>query len=118
MLSGSIGQDPDQTFPSGDDAPGPGGGVDRFPIDVSGSAYLRIALSIPGDTDIDLFLEDSTGAIVAASTNGGTDEQIDLPLPADGTYTLVVHGWSVGRTRLSATRSTPGRCRSRPVAAR
>ncbi len=95
VLSGSIGQDPDQTFPSGDDAPGPGGGVDRFPIDVSGSAYLRIALSIPGDTDIDLFLEDSTGAIVAASTNGGTDEQIDLPLPADGTYTLVVHGWSV-----------------------
>jgi len=30
---------------------------------------------------------------VASSTNGGTDEQIDIVLPADGTWTLWVHGW-------------------------
>ena len=95
VLSGSIGQDPDQTYPSSDDAPGPGGGVDKFSIPLTGSAYLRIALSIPGDDDIDLYLEDSGGNIIAASTNGGTDELIDLALPADDTYTLVVHGWSV-----------------------
>ncbi len=95
VLSGSIGQDPDQTYPSGDDAPGPGGGVDKFPIVVSDSAFLRISLVIPGPDDIDLFLENSSGAIVAASTNGGTDELIELVLPADDTYTLVVHGWSV-----------------------
>ena len=50
---------------------------------------------IPGPDDIDLYLENSSGTIVAASTNGGTDELIELVLPADDTYTLVVHGWSV-----------------------
>ena len=92
---GSLGQDPDQTYPSGDDAPGPAGGVDTHTIVVKDSAFLRIALTIPGPDDIDLFLEDSGGTIIAASTNGGTDELIDLVLPADDTYTLVVHGWSV-----------------------
>ena len=64
-------------------------------LPISDSAFLRIALSIPGDDDIDLFLEDSTGTIIAASTNGGTDELIELVLPADDTYTLVVHGWGI-----------------------
>ena len=95
ILSGAIGQDPDQTYPSGDDAPGPGGGVDTFSIPLAGSAHLRIALSIPGPDDIDLFLENSGGTIIASSTNGGTNELIELVLPADDTYTLVVHGWSV-----------------------
>ena len=95
VLSGTIGQDPDQTYPSSDDAPGPAGGVDKFSIPLTGSAYLRIALSIPGDDDIDLYLEDSGGNIVAASTNGGTDELIEVMLPTDDTYTLAVHGWSV-----------------------
>ena len=101
VLSGSIGQDPDQTYPSGDDATGPGGGVDEFPIVVSDSAFLRIALSIPGPDDIDLYLENSSGTIVAASTNGGTDELIELVLPADDTYTLAVHGWSVPNAPLA-----------------
>ncbi len=95
VLAGSIGQDPDQTYPSGDDAPGPAGGVDKYPIVVTDSAFLRISLAIPGDSDIDLFLENSAGTIIAASTNGGTDELIELVLPPDDTYTLVVHGWSV-----------------------
>lgn len=95
VLSGSICQDPDQTYPSGDDATCPAGGVDTFSIPLTGSAYLRISLVIPGPDDIDLFLENSSGTIIASSTNGGTDEQIDLLLPPDDTYTLVVHGWSV-----------------------
>jgi hypothetical protein len=101
VLSGVIGQDPDQTYPSGDDAPGPAGGVDKFSLPLSGSAYLRIALSIPGPDDIDLFLENSGGTIIAASTNGGTDELIELFLPADDTYTLVVHGWGIPSAPLS-----------------
>ncbi len=95
VKSGTIGQDPDATYPSGDDAPGPAGGVDKFPITVTDAALLRIALTIPGDDDIDLFLEDATGTIIATSTNGGTDELIDLVLPANGDYTLVVHGWGI-----------------------
>jgi subtilisin family serine protease len=94
-VSGSIGQDPDQTYPSGDDAPGPAGGVDMFDFTVTDSALVRWTLNIPGDDDLDLFLEDSGGNIIAASGNGGTDEFIELVLPANDTYTLVVHGWSV-----------------------
>ena len=92
---GAIGQDPDQTYPSSDDAPGPTGGVNTHEFVVTDSAILRWTLNIPGDDDIDLFLEDSGGNIIAASGNGGTDEFIELVLPADDTYTLVVHGWSV-----------------------
>ena len=50
---------------------------------------------IPGDDDLDLYLLDSAGNLVAQSTNGGTDETIDLVPPADDTYTMVVHGWPV-----------------------
>jgi len=94
-VTGAIGQDPDQRYPSGDDAPGPEGGVDKFDFPVADSALVRWSLNIPGADDIDLFLEDSGGNIIAASTNGGTDEIIELALPANDTYTLVVHGWSV-----------------------
>ena len=89
-VAGDISQDPDQTYPSGDDV---GPGVDRIDFPVSGSAFLRWTLADPGDNDIDLYLENSSGDIVASSTNGGTDETIELVQPADDTYTLVVHGW-------------------------
>ena len=92
LLSGVSGQDPDQTYPSGDDADP---GVVKIPFPVAGAALARIELVIPGDDDIDLFLENSSGDIIASSTNGGTDELIELVLPANDTYTLVVHGWSV-----------------------
>jgi subtilisin family serine protease len=97
-VAGSIGQDPDQAYPSGDDAPGPAGGVDKFDFTVTDSALLRWTLVIPGDSDIDLYLENSGGTIIASSTNGGTDELIELVLPANDTYTMVVHGWSVPPT--------------------
>ena len=58
---------------------------------------------IPGPDDIDLFLEDSSGTILAASTSGGTDELIEMMLPADDTYTMVVHGWSVPNEPLPYT---------------
>jgi hypothetical protein len=100
QLSSTIGQDPDQTYPSGDDG---AGGVDLWSIPVSGSAFVRFELVIPGDDDLDLFLEDSGGNIIASSTNSGTDELIERYLPADDTYTLVVHGWSVPNAPLLYT---------------
>ncbi|HJU52261.1 MAG TPA: hypothetical protein VJ815_08000, partial [Acidimicrobiia bacterium] len=42
--------------------------------------------------DIDLYLYRS-GQLVASSTAPGTAEHIELVEPADGTYTLFVHGW-------------------------
>ncbi|MCB0143583.1 MAG: PPC domain-containing protein, partial [Caldilineaceae bacterium] len=58
-----------------------------------------------GPDDIDLFLKGPSGNIIATSTNGGTDELIELTSPADGTYTMVVHGWSVPNAPLPYTLS-------------
>ncbi len=98
--SGNIGQDPDQTYPSGDDSPI---GVQKITYPIADAAFVRWVMVIPGDDDIDLFLEDSSGDIIAASTNGGTDELIELFLPANDTYTMVVHGWSVPNEPLPYT---------------
>jgi subtilisin family serine protease len=98
--SGNIGRDPDQTYPSPDDSPI---GVQKITYPISGAAFVRWEMVIPGDDDIDLFLEDSTGTIIAASTSGGTDELIEMILPADDTYTMVVHGWSVPNEPLPYT---------------
>ena len=98
--SGDIGQDPDQAYPSGDDSPV---GVHKIVFPIAGAAFVRWELIIPGDDDIDLYLEDSSGTIIANSTAGGTDELIELTLPADDTYTMVVHGWSVPSAPLPYT---------------
>jgi hypothetical protein len=98
VTSDYVGQDPDQTYPSADDAPP---GVLKYNFPIVGAAYARWELVIPGDDDIDLFLEDSGGNIIAQSTSGGTDELIELWLPADDTYTMVVHGWSIPNAPLA-----------------
>jgi hypothetical protein len=103
LTSDTISQDPDQTYPSPDDG---AGGVDKWSFPIGGAAFVRWELVIPGPDDIDLFLEDSSGSIIASSTNGGTDELIELMLPPDDTYTLVVHGWSVPNQPLPYTLST------------
>lgn len=100
--NGVIGQDPDQTYPSGDDSPV---GVQKIAFPITGAAFVRWELVIPGDDDLDLFLEDSGGNIIASSTSGGTDELIELLLPADDNYTMVVHGWSVPNEPLPYTLS-------------
>jgi subtilisin family serine protease len=89
--TGTISQDPDQTYPSPDD----GVGVTQIPFTLSGVSLARWSLVIPGATDLDLYLKGPDGRIIASSTNGGTDEEITLTSPADGTYTMVVHGWAV-----------------------
>ncbi len=99
--SGDIRQDPDQIYPSPDD--GVNGGVVWIDFPITGAAFARWSLLIPGDDDIDLFLHDSSGAIVANSTSGGTDELIELTLPADDTYTMAVHGWAVPNEPLPFT---------------
>ena len=97
--SGDISQDPDQTYTPGEASPG----VDLISFPVTNSALVRWTLNIPGPDDLDLFLQDSAGNIIASSTNGGTDEVIELVLPADDTYTMVVHGWSVPNQPLPYT---------------
>ena len=65
-------------------------------------------MAIPPDgvadpaVDLDLYLYDPSGNQVASSTNGGTDEKIDVTSPANGTWTLYMHGWQAGATGSAA----------------
>ncbi|MGF1616344.1 MAG: S8 family serine peptidase [Acidimicrobiia bacterium] len=90
ITSDTVVQDPDQTFDPND------GFSNAHTFDLSGAALLRLAMppeAADGGADIDLFLYNPSGVLVAASTNAGTDELIDIANPADGTWTLYVHGW-------------------------
>jgi subtilisin family serine protease len=93
-VAGSVDQDPDQTFDPNDPV-----GVTAHEFEVSGTAHLRIALTagdlVPPDPaiDLDLFMLNSSGQLVASSTQGSTNEEINLSGLPDDTYTLYVHGW-------------------------
>ena len=90
VVSDNVVQDPDQAFDPND------GFSNVHTVDVSGAALLRFAMppdATEAGADLDLFLVDPNGDLVAASTNGGTDELIDIVLPMDGTWSLYVHGW-------------------------
>jgi len=86
-------QDPDQTFDPADVA---AGGANAHTFDLSGVAHFRIAIppeATEADADLDVYVYDPTDTLVAQSTLGGTDELIDIFSPADGTWTVYVHGW-------------------------
>ena len=91
VINDNVVQDPDQNFDPND------GFSDAHVFTTTGAAFVRFAMppdAVPtADHDIDLFLYDSAGNQVASSTSGGTDEVIDVVLPADDTWTLYVHGW-------------------------
>ena len=89
--TGTVLQDPDQD----PNTPDGGVGLTEIAIDVTDVALARWTMFRDDDSDIDLYLVDPAGDIVAQSTNGGTDETIELVLPESGTYTMIVHGWQV-----------------------
>ena len=95
----SVAQDPDQTWEF-NDLFAPWG--DYRIIETDGSALVRITvppIEASPDADIDVFVYEFVGgntiAEIASSTNGGTDELVDLLLPADNAYLIAVHGWLV-----------------------
>lgn len=92
--SGTVLQDDDQTF-SPDDQ---GVGATLHTVDVADAAFLRIHVPPVAnpDTDLDLYVYGPDFALVGLSGNGGTNETVDVPLPADGTYYIFIHGWGVG----------------------
>jgi subtilisin family serine protease len=91
VTSDNVVQDPDQNFDPND------GYSNLHQFTLTGAAYFRIAM--PPDAvndpaiDIDIFVYDPSGTQVASSTSGGTNEQIDIVLPVDGTWSVYVHGW-------------------------
>ena len=91
VFEDNVLQDPDQSFDPND------GFSNVHEITTSGAALLRIAMppeATEPSADLDIFVLDGAGNLVAQSTAGGTQELIDLVLPADDTYSVYVHGWS------------------------
>jgi hypothetical protein len=94
VATGAVSQDPDQTFQPTDVA---AGGADLHEFTLTDAAMLRVALPPEGttaDADIDVFVYDPTGAEVASSTSGGTDELIQISDPMDGVWKVYLHGWA------------------------
>jgi hypothetical protein len=87
----NVPQDPDQNFDPAD------GFSDAHTFDLVGALHFRIAIppeATEPEADLDVFVFDPDGNLVAASTNAGTDELVDIEQPADGTWTVYVHGWA------------------------
>ncbi len=67
-------------------------------VDVpEGATSLDVAIGGVSDAsaDLDLTVYDATGAVVAQSADGDSEESVSLPKPAAGTYTVEVAGYSV-----------------------
>lgn len=79
----------------GDLAPVPGAAVKAYPVTVAeDSTALRVDLDAVDDSgDLDLFLYNDAGALVALSATGAADEQITWPGVPAGEYTAYVHGY-------------------------
>ena len=91
VTSDNVVQDPDQTFDPTD------GFSNLHQFTLSGAAFFRIAIppeATEADADLDIFVYNPSGVQVASSTAGGTNELVDILLPADGTWSVYVHGWS------------------------
>jgi subtilisin family serine protease len=89
VTSDNVVQDPDQTFDPTD------GYSNLHEFDLSGVAFFRIKIppdATEADADLDVFVVGPNGESFS-STAGGTDEQIEITLPADGTWQVYVHGW-------------------------
>ena len=83
-------QDPDQIFDPTD------GFSNAHTFDLIGAAFFKIEMppeATEPEADLDIYVFDPSGALVAQSTSGGTDEVIEIASPADGTWTVYVHGW-------------------------
>ena len=86
---GSVSQDPDQTFDPNDPT-----GTTAHQFTATNAVLLRWRLTHPNPAvDLDVYVYNSAGQLVGSSTNGGTDELVELKLPANDTYTFYVHGW-------------------------
>jgi subtilisin family serine protease len=87
-------QDADQTFQPTDVGTG---GANAHTFTLAGVAHFRIAMppeSTEADADLDIYVYNPANQLSFSSTSGGTEELIDIVNPANGTWTVYVHGWS------------------------
>ena len=90
---GSVTDDPNDSFSP------MGPGVTPFPVTVpAGTSYMRFSLfdaNVSPAADLDLYVFNSAGALVALSGGPTSAEQVNLVNPAAGAYTVYVHGFAV-----------------------
>jgi hypothetical protein len=90
VILDSVEQDPDQSFDPNDTY------SDLHQFNLSGAALFRVALppeATEDGADLDIYVYNPSGQLVGSSTQGGTNELVDIVLPADGTWKVYVHGW-------------------------
>ena len=94
--TGSVGDDPGDSFQPG------GPGTVSFPVTIpAGTTYARFSLfdaSVTPPSDLDLYVINSGGALVAASGSGTSNEEANILNPPAGNYTVWVHGFGVTGT--------------------
>jgi hypothetical protein len=86
-------QDPNQTFAPTDVV---AGGANAHTFALSGAAFFRVALppdSTETGADLDVYVFNPSNQLVASSTAPATDEEVNIINPANGTWTVYVHGW-------------------------
>jgi subtilisin family serine protease len=93
LTHANVKQDANQDFAVGDVATG---GANLHSFTLSDAAFFRIAMppeATEANADLDIYVFGPNGEEFS-STAGGTDEQVDIPNPANGTWKVYVHGWS------------------------
>jgi len=96
VTPGVVADDPNDSF---DPA---GAGVVAIPVTVpGGTSYARFSLfdaDVAPGSDLDLYVFNSAGTLVAISGTGTSNEEVNLVNPAADTYTVYVHGFAVAGT--------------------
>jgi hypothetical protein len=93
LTEDNVLQDPDQTFAPSDVG---AGGANAHTFALSNVSVFRVAIppeATEADADLDVYVYGPGGTLVASSTQGGTDEEVTIQSPANGTWTVYVHGW-------------------------
>lgn len=92
VTAGSVTADPTSDVRAALES-GDGVATSRLVVE-EGSVFARVALA-GGADDLDLYVLGEDGSLAAKSTGVGSQELVDLTMPAAGTYTVVVHGSDV-----------------------
>jgi hypothetical protein len=67
---------------------------DWYKIEVGANNQVTASINGTSASDLDLFLKDSTGKVLASSAKTGSNESLTSPCLAAGTYYLHVYAWS------------------------
>ncbi len=64
-------------------------------VTINHAASLTVDIVGQSSDDLDLFLVNPNGQLVASSTTSTATEHVSVKFPMDGVWTILVHGWSV-----------------------